>query len=228
MQFGRDARLPLPALELIPDPSDNWSHGIDRFGEGVVARPVWEPPVTLAAGPCMASLLQLGTIGHSTLRAEWRVYADEPFIELRLRVHWMARQQIVKLVLPLPAAPDRTDGIPGAALRRANDGRERPLRDWTLIATGAAAVGIVCPAVYALDVTPQRARFTLLRSPVMTHHDPNPGNAPGAPVSDQGEHEFVFRFFAGPEVSERVLENCAHMMNHPLLTADLTRGMPRR
>lgn len=75
----------------------------------------------------------------------------------------------------------------GGSLLRANDGVERPLRDWTLLRlTGTTRLGVVCPDVYAADVCPDKARFTLLRSAVMTQHDPNRGMTPGATFMDQG------------------------------------------
>jgi hypothetical protein len=108
-------------------------------------------------------------------------------------------------------------------LERPNDGRELPLRDWTK--NGESA--IVCPDVFALDATPERTRLTLLRSPLVAHHDPHEGRSPRARVADQGAHEFTFRFFAG-EISTRVLDIHAQNVQSPPLLADLTRGMEAR
>ncbi|MFA5206202.1 MAG: glycoside hydrolase family 38 C-terminal domain-containing protein [Lentisphaeria bacterium] len=222
------ADWPLPRLALIEDRSDNWSHGIDRFPEGPVASAVWDDPCIMVQGPLRASLAQSGRIGDSRLRAEWRIHAGEPVVELRLTVHWVERLKLLKLVWPLAGAPaGREDGISGGSLLRDNDGKERPLREWTLVA-GAAPCGVVCPDVFALDGTPARLRFTLLRSAIMTHHEPSHGAALNAVPSDQGVHEFRFRFHLGAETTAARLEQDALMQQQPPVVADLTRGMPCR
>jgi len=225
LSCGPDGPAALPGLrlELIEDRTDTWSHGIDRYGENPAAPAEWDAPQILDGGPLRASLLRTGRIGDSLLRAEWRVYAGEPFAELILDVHWRAAFQALKLTLPLPAAPtDRTDGIPGGRLVRPNSGREAPLRDWAWFPGGP---GVVCPDVFALDATPARARFTLLRAVPLAFHDPYKGSFARAAWSDQGPHTFRFRFFPG-DVSADLLESHGLMLQRPLLAADLTRGMP--
>jgi alpha-mannosidase len=221
-------------LTLIPDLSDNWSHGIDRFPEGPVTSATWNAPCVLHQGPLMAALYQTGQIGDSTLAAEWRVYADLPAIDLTLQVHWRAQMQLLKLVLPLlnnahqSGCATRLDGIAGGSLRRENDGKEYPLQDWTLAQSPAGPLGIVCPDAYALDALPHRLRVTLLRSPYLTHHDPWKEIPPNAPVADQGVHTFRFRFLGGPKVTPERLRQEALMLHRPLVAVDWTKGMPRQ
>jgi alpha-mannosidase len=222
-------RMPLPDLELYEDPTDTWSHGIDRYAETAVATPVWDAAVSVDAGPWLGSLVRSGTIGSSRILAEWRVHALEPFAELRLRVLWTERRRLLKLRISLPGGPlEREDGILGGALTRRNDGRELPLRDRSLFSTGQGALGVVAPDCFALDATPERARFTLLRSPAFAHHDPHPGTSPRARFTDQGEHEFRFRFFGGTPLDREILDRHAAMMQRPLLFAEVTKGMLAR
>lgn len=221
------AALPGLGLELIEDRTDTWSHGTDRYGDRPVALAEWDAPLALEQGPLMASLLRTGRIGDSLLHAEWRVYAGEPFAELTLDVDWRASSQVLKLTLPLLHSPaDRTDGILGGRLVRPNTGAESPLRDWTLFHGGPGdGLGVVCPDVFALDATPARAGFTLLRAVPLAFHDPYAGPFARAVLSDQGPHTFRFRFFPGGADAER-LEAHGLMLQRPLLAADLTRGMP--
>ena len=235
----RQGRLPLPRLELLADPSDTWSHGLDRYAEGPLTtrpspwasgkgeeEPRWQAPLLVDTGPLMASLLQHGVIGKSRLTAEYRVYTGEPFVELRLRVHWIERHKLLKLIWPLKGIARRWDGVMGGELERACDGKERPLRDRTLLETKSGLrIGVVCPDVFALDCTSKRLRLTLLRSALMAHHDPHPGNAPRFTVSDQGEHEFRFQFHCGSYLEGQLLDRQAFMYQRPLAAADLTRGM---
>jgi alpha-mannosidase len=217
-------RATLPVLALIDDLSDNWTHTTDRYPEGPVVSAAWDAPCVLHEGPLMAALYRTGRIGNSEVQSEWRVYGDEPFVELRLKVHWAERQKLLKLVWPLADAPEsRLDGIPGSSLQRGNDGREYPLRDWTL----CGGAGVVCPDCFALDALPRRLRLTLLRSPYVTHHDPRGVDRPDAAVTDQGVHSFHFRFYLGEAATAQRLEAHALALNRPPLCAELTRGMAR-
>ena len=225
LTFPDALTFPLPRLALIGDLSDNWSHAIDRYPDGPVVSPIWNDPCLLHHGALISALLQTGVIGDSTVRAEWRLYTELPLIELRLDVHWREQRKLLKLVCPLPEHPvHREDGIPGGSLERDNDGKERPLQDWTR----AGHLGVVCPDAFALDATPARLRFTLLRAAIMAHHEPNLGMSPSAVFTDQGVHHFRFRFYAGPPATPARLATDSLALHRPLLTADLTRGMPRR
>jgi alpha-mannosidase len=229
VEFPAEELAFAPRLELIEDPSDTWTHGQDRYMEGPAVGAEWNPPATLDRGPLMASLLQTGRIGESRLEAEWRVYADEPFVELRLRVHWLETRRLLKLTVPMPDGGERrTDGILGGQLARLNDGKERPLRDWTRVGLkGGKHFAVLAPDVFALDALPQRVRLTLLRGAPMAHHEPHLGIAPRMVVGDHGAHEFRFRFLAG-KVETETLDRQALALQRPLLFADLTRGMPPR
>ena len=175
----------------------------------------------------MASVQQNGFIGNSELLAEYRVYAGESFVELLLRVYWSERHKLLKLTLPLPASmKHRMDGIPGGELWRVADGKERPVRDRTLLELAEGPpIGVVFPDAYALDAQSDKIRITLLRSPLMAHHYPFEGPGRRAVFADQGMHEFRFRFFCGPKVTGAVLDQHALMMQRELVTADWTRGM---
>ncbi len=211
-------------LDLINDPTDTWSHGLDRYAEtGASAQ--WTPLMPVDAGPLMRSWTQNGTVGESRLKAEWRIYAGQNCSELRMRVDWRETHKILKLALPLPLAAQRVDGTLGGQTPRANDGRELPLQNWTFLPTREEETpGIVCPDVFAGDALPGRVRLTLLRSALMAHHDPYPAQGPRTVVSDQGTHPFRFEFWTGG-VSPEKLDARGLQMHRPPLFADLTRGM---
>ena len=230
LRFPTGLRLPWPELRLLNDLTDTWSHNVDRYAEGPGRAATWGPLAVVDRGPWMASVLQNGRIGQSRLQSEWRVYAGLARIEWRLRIHWCECQKILKAVLPLTGAgAERRDGIPGGSVSRPNSGRESPVQDWTLLDLGRRGrLGVVLPDAYALDATPARVRWTLLRSPYMAHHHPANDIPPRAVVADQGEHEFRFVFVSGDAATPERLAQQALMMQRPLLTADLTRGMPRR
>ncbi|MBP7936400.1 MAG: hypothetical protein KA354_17305 [Phycisphaerae bacterium] len=227
LTFEDRTELPLPKLQLISDPTDTWSHNIDRYSSDVLAKPHWHESQIVDAGPVMASLVADGHVADSRLLSEFRVYAGEPFVEWLLRVHWCERRKLLKLNFPLlDTIRKRYDGIPGGEIVRLPDGKERPVRDRTLIEmSDGRKLGLVFPEVFALDATPNLLRLTLLRSPIMAHHAPHNGQDLRAVYADQGIHEFRFRFFCGPDVNSELLDAHAMMMHRPPLAADLTRGM---
>jgi len=227
---GEEGATPLIqriGLHSIRDMSSTWGHEVYRFEEDPIETATWGDPVIVESGPIMASIATEGKIGQNRLRAIWRVYADEPFAELSLTVHWQDRFRLLKLVLPFRSeGAARIDGIMGDSLERANNGIEWPVRDWTLMnGADGRKLGIVCPDVYSLDATNERLRLTLLRSPLMAHHGAI-GRVPNYEFSDQGVHRFRFRFFLTPDVTCNELERHAMMIQRPLVFADLTKGMP--
>lgn len=228
MSFGQTGEYPLPRLELIDDPTDTWSHETDRYGIVPAATAKWRSAKLIDSGPLMASLRRQGRVGGSRLEAEYRVYAGERFVELLLRIYWFEQHKALKLTLPLPELmARRQDGIPVGGLDRLPDGVERPVRDWTLLKlVDGRQVGLVFPEVYALDASPDALRLTLLRSPLMAHHCPHPGDAPRGVYADQGLHEFRVRFLAGDDLTAAELEVQALMLHRPPVAADMTMGMP--
>jgi len=228
LQLSADMMLPLPQLDLVDDPSDTWSHDVDRYGAESIASAEWEKPEALDQGPLMGALEVRGQIGQSTLVAEYRVYAGEPFAELLLRVAWAEQHKALKLTVSPPGPlTGHVVGIPGGELRRLPDERELPAHDRTLVELAdGRRLGLVFPDAYALDARADRLRITLLRSPLMAHHDPYRARGPRGIHADQGVHEFRFRFLAGPDITGRDLDRQALMFHRPLLGADLTRGMP--
>ena len=225
---------PLPQVALYDDPTDTWSHGVDRFAPKNRQIPTWKSALIVDKGPLMASLIQVGQLGSSRIQAEWRVFRDQLWVELLLRIQWVEERRILKLECELPSpVAEREDGILGGSLNRPADGRELPLRDWTRVRLPGSAgkpldFAIVSPDVYALSGDSRRLDLTLLRSPLMAWHDPNPGTHPRGVFSDRGEHTFRFRFVAAPTLSAATLDKMALGWQRPPLTADFTRGMKNR
>jgi alpha-mannosidase len=233
MSFPGAASFPLPNLVSLVDRTDTWAHGVDRFARDEFDCEQWLSPETLEEGPLRGTLFQQGGIGDSMLAAEWRLFRDADWIECVLRVNWRGQHRVLKLDWNLPGRIiERRDGVMGGCLPRRPDGRELPLRDWTLLNMEQAGrrvdVAIVAPDVYALDVVSDRVSLTLLRGTVMACHEPNPGTHARRVFSDHGEQKFRFRFLAAPSIVPDELEAIALALNRPPLSAELTRGMRNR
>ena len=89
-----------------------------------------------------------------------------------MRVYWCEHHKLLKLTIhALARTTGRTDEIPGGKLRRELDGKEGPVRDWTLMKLADGRyVGLVFPEGYALDTTPEETRPKLLRNPLTSHY----------------------------------------------------------
>ena len=89
-------------LVSIPDFSDTWSHGLDRYAEdGDTAQ--WSPLVPVDDGPLLRSWMQEGHVGESRLRAEWRTCAGQTYSALRLSVDWRETHKVIKTRSATPA-----------------------------------------------------------------------------------------------------------------------------
>jgi alpha-mannosidase len=224
-------RWQLPQLQLVVDETDTWSHGVDRYAGRIVGRATWSAPRRVDDGPLMTAWRVDGRISRSRVALEVRRYAGEPCIELRLHVMWLETHRVLRLEWPQPRGiVAREDGVSGGNLRRAADGRERPVHDHTLLhlASGPAA-GAVFPDVFSLSSTARALRLTLLRSAVMAHHTPHDGVKERRTISDQGAHIFQLRFYpsltANPDAT--LARDTLALLRQPVI-ADLTKGMPRR
>jgi alpha-mannosidase len=214
------------AVRVLDDPSDTWSHGIDRYAGRIIGSFKVHAVVIEESGPLRASMRIDAGLESSSLSLWLRLYQNDPRIEMELRLDWHEKARVAKLLLPLDAPiSERTDGIPGGGARRPQDARECPLVDWTQAHfSDASTVGIACPDCSALDGEGSSLGFTLVRSPAFAWHLPT-----RLPVdriyrfTDQGEHEFRFTLLPGADA--RTLDRIALAMHRPPLCIDWTKGM---
>ena len=132
LSFGStESSIPAPKLMLCDDHSDTWSHGLDCYASGFHELATWSSVLVSDRGSLMSSCMLTGNIGQSTVRAEWRVYAATPYIELRLDVDWNEQHKLLMLSWPTPSeVMARVDGTMGGCIERPINEREYPLRDW--------------------------------------------------------------------------------------------------
>ncbi|HEY0257355.1 MAG TPA: hypothetical protein VGC39_07925 [Candidatus Methylacidiphilales bacterium] len=221
----------VPKLLLVADASDTWSHDLRSYEGKIMGEAKWGHPIPLDHGPQMWAWEMDGRMGESQLTAEWRAYAAGGFLELRLKVLWAEEHKILRLnwTQDQPIS-HRQDGVAGGFLRRDSNGWEYPVQGCTLLHGSSSQVlgGLVFPDSHALSSQGHDLRVTLLRSPVMAHHDPRELTPGRHIISDQGRQEFLFRFFHGAEASCQQLENSVNALERPPCIAETTRGMPKR
>ncbi len=220
-----------PSFLLRAEPTDTWAHQIDRFAGKVVERLAWSDLTPLESGPVAEIWRTSGIVGQSPVSAEWRLYPHQSFFDLHLSVEWREQHAAFQLVFQTGSQMlHREDGIPGATLQRPMDGRELPLRDFSRITQAdGTQVGIAAPAAYSISGTDEALTLTLLRSPILAHHEPHDGQALRRVFADQGHQDWRIRIFPPqPKLEFSTLESAAHALSDPLRLADLTIGMPLR
>jgi alpha-mannosidase len=209
---------------VLRDASDTWSHGIPSFEGPADGAFRVERCFVEESGPIRACLRVEATHGRSRLALRARLYAGSPVVDVEVELSWMAEMRIAKLALALAEEPrEREDGIPGGSIRRAMDGHENPLVDWTLTPGGCA---VAAPDCFALDGRNGELRLTLVRSPVYAWHDPTRLSPYEAyRYTDQGEHLFRFRVLADATAADAA--DAAAALHDPPVCLDWTKGIRR-
>jgi alpha-mannosidase len=210
--------------EVLDDPSDTWSHGMTAYhdvcgqfgGSGLKA---------LENGPVRVRVRATSRYGASTLRQDFILYRDQPWVEVRVVLDWHEQLKLLKLAFPVAVVePTASFEIPYGVLTRPVDGREVPGQRWVDVsgrnAAGRLGVSLISDAIYSYDVSGARLRLTVLRSPVYAHHTPKILEA-GADYAwmEQGRH--ALRYLIVPHAGSwqaAGTQRLAEMLNMPVLS----------
>lgn len=184
---------------VIADPSDTWSHGVFRFDQ--IAGQFAPTSVALVeTGPVRAVLRVQSAYAASTLRQDFILSAGSDQIEVRVTVDWRERFQMLKLLFGLNLDETSTTyEIPYGTIERAESGDEQPGQAWvdmTGHAPGSAdpsGLTVLNDTKYSMHTTPGEIGLTVLRSPIVAHHDPYVPR-PGGDYEflDQGIQRFAY------------------------------------
>jgi len=231
-------------LDVVDDPTDTWSHSTgNRFADDVVGSFAWSELDVANNGPLRMDMRSRGQFDRSHAWCRAMVHRqDDPgkesnpgeakALSLRLLVTWaQTRQRLCLRLIPPVPIQQRTDLVSGGPLERALDGREYPLGGGMIVRCGpdASAQGdqagltLAAPDVFSASATPEAVTLTLLRSPLVAHHDPyDASRRPDQPVTDQGSHEFHLTLWPNTALDPSRLTY--HMTQHlqPPVVWDLT------
>ena len=213
---------------VVNDPTDTWSHGIDRFGTTGLSMSCDRLQV-VETGPLRAGIRVQARAGDSLISSTYLLHDDpaQP-IEIRVRVDWRERRRLLRLCYPLAlAAPTFRYEVPYGSMTRPADGREWPGQRWVLaIEDGGYGIALTNGAKYSYAADGAALYITALRSPAFAHHDPyvlQPGEE--YTYTDQGEQSFTLRLLAGPGIDARVAHMLAEELHRPpVVTPHVARG----
>jgi len=190
----------------------NFSEALGEFkplSEREVARWAGEERTDVAAlhvatrGPVSITVRSLLGWRRSRVLQEFTFYADLPYIDAALRVHWQERRQMLKWVLPLRLKQCRAVcEVPFAAIERPVDGTENVGGRWLRIEEqrgGGLALGVANDGQYAFHARGHgELGLSLVRGAVHSRFGDAPARADESHTyMDQGQHDFRFRLLWG-------------------------------
>jgi alpha-mannosidase len=194
---------------VIDDPSDTWSHGVDRFREEVGRFELVGTPEVLEAGPLRWKARAVGRYRDSWLIQEISLFEGRSEVYACAEVRWHEKHRMLKLAVPTCIVDGRgTFEIAYGAIERPQTGDEEPGQRWAdLSGVPAGASGVPCGVAllndgkYGFDVQDGEIRMSVLRSPIYAFHDPaqvQPGES--YEYMEQGVH--VFRYAIAPHAGD--------------------------
>jgi len=209
--------------QVFEDLSDTWSHGRVRLGDRHIGAFTQDKLLIEESGPIRACLSWVGDFLHSRIRVQAKIYREEKWLDLAISLLWNQPKTMVKMVLePKEPILERKDGMPGGVQARDLDGREYPFGDWTLLTGRQNQLAFISPDVFGFDVQKENARFTLVRSPAYSFHDPAKmeENRYTYDYIDIGEHEYRILLSLDPALDPKRLTKLAAQIQHPLIHWD--------
>lgn len=194
--------LAAPAARAVvyDDPSDTWSHDISRF-DRMIGEFTAERVVRTEDGPVRGAIRVESRYGNSRLVQEFRLYAGDAAVEVRVTIDWQERRKAVKLLFPLALDfREATYEIPYGQIVRPAEGTEEPGQSWIDVSGYHRGLGevyglsLLNDGKYSFSVTGREMAMTVLRSPAYAHHDPIVlDDHETYAVIDQGRHTFCYR-----------------------------------
>ena len=183
-----------PHAVVVDDPSDTWGHGVTAYDrdlgefECVSVR-------LLETGPVRAILRVESRWGSSTLREDYVLGADVPYVDVRVALDWHEQLKLLKLRYPTTVdAASATYEVPYGHVERSACGDEEPGQAWVDVSGAGRGLTVITDAKYGYDVRGGDVGVSAVRSPVWAWHDPRELEEDGDfEYMDQGRQTFVVR-----------------------------------
>ena len=210
---------------IVDDPSDTWSHGLDRFGvDG--ERTVLESINLLEEGAIRTAIEVITTASASRFSTIIVLPADPDLpLDLRVKLDWHEKQKLFRIAFPLAGSRFEYE-IAAGWVERPDDGQEVSGQRWVRAVRREATVTVINDAKYSYAAKDGTLFITAVRSPVYAHHEPVKLRS-GAVYRylDQGEQGFTIRIAAGSTVTRKDAMRLANELLCPhVATPHVSRG----
>lgn len=179
---------------VVDDPSDTWGHEVKAYD-----RELGEFECTsvrlLESGPVRGILRVESRFGSSTLREDYVLGADTPYVDVRVALDWHEQLKLLKLRYPTSVATGRaTFETPYGHVERPASGDEEPGQSWVDVSGGGRGLTVINDAKHGYDACGGDIGLSAVRSPVWAWHDPRELEEGGDfEYMDQGRQTFLVR-----------------------------------
>jgi len=209
----------------VDDPSDTWTHGVDRLplaGTPMQCHSV----IVFERGLIRQAIEIVARHGDSRLRTTIVLPQDADLpVELRVALDWHEQNRLLRLAYPLGAKRFEYE-VAAGWIAAADDGHEIAAQRWVRAVRDDLVVAIANDAKYSYAAMDGTLYITAVRAPVFAHHDPavlQPGRH--YRHMDQGEQRFRILLRAAPDLSRRDAWRLADaLLRPPVITPHVSRG----
>jgi alpha-mannosidase len=179
---------------VIDDPSDTWGHGITSYdAEAGELELVSLKP--LEHGPVRSVVRIESRWGASTLREDYVLDRQAPYVDVRVTLDWREPMKLLKLRYPASVdATSATFETPYGHVERPASGEEEPGQSWVDVSAGGRGLGVINDAKHGYDARGGDIGISAVRSPVWAWHLPRELEEGGDfEYMDQGRQMFTVR-----------------------------------
>lgn len=192
---------------MYTDNADPWGWYMEHIGEDPVPMALSQCQSGPFAGLTNVNIIEDGEVltevesffegGSSYVRVSYKLYRDDPEVDIHVDVLWNEQQKALKIALPTALAGDFIGQIPFGTDIFPKDGQEINAHRFTGFADGEKALALYNNCTYGFSAQQGTLYATLLRGAAYCAHpiddriliDPNRFT----PTIEQGRHSFDFR-----------------------------------
>jgi alpha-mannosidase len=210
---------------VVDDPSDTWTHGVDRLP--LTGTPMQCRSVTVTEqGPIRQTIEICAAHGDSQLRTTILLPEDPDLpVELHVTLDWHEQNRLLRLAYPLGAKRFEYE-VAAGWIAADDDGQEIAAQRWVRAVRDDLVVAITNDAKYSYAAKDGTLFITAVRAPVYAHHDPavlQPGHR--YRYMDKGEQRFRIILQAAPDLSRRDAWRLADaLLRPPVIRPHVSRG----
>ena len=191
------ADLAAPAAKhavVIDDRSDTWGHGVVAYDQEVGEFECVSVRL-LEQGPVRGVVRVESRYGTSTLREDYVLSAEAPYVDVRVALDWHEPLKLLKLRYPTSVETHvATFETPYGHLERPARGDEEPGQSWVDVSGAGRGLTVINDAKPGYDVRGGDIGISAVRSPVWAWHDPRELEEDGDfEYMDLGRQNFLVR-----------------------------------
>jgi alpha-mannosidase len=217
------ADLAAPAAKhavVIDDKSDTWGHAVVAYDQEIGEFECVSVKL-VETGPVRSMLRVESRYGSSTLREDYVLGADVPYVDVRVALDWHEPLKLLKLRYPTSVdAGTATFETPYGHIERTTKGREEPGQAWVDVSGDGRGLTVINDAKYGYDVRGGDIGISAVRSPVWAWHDPRELEEGGEfEYMDLGRQNFLVRLVphAGDWRAADVVRRAAELNQPPFV-----------